>query len=512
MHATDVAPGRPYLVFGALLFFLGALMCGGGSYGAVFGKQPDAGWIALPGVLLALLGALLAVRHLPQRLQAGAGKFSVSFSGEVALPADNAAEIQRREDLDDGRYKTRLHELQADQTLPGAAARPFQLTEDHVELSILPSAQPMVPMYFLDKHFRILDWNEACTLIFDRTMEGRRGKPITNWVYWLDNYKDIAEESKKKFSDPSNFPVIDVEILKYHSIRYGHVQFKKRAYHIPHDDYYEREKGDRHVGWLVILEPIFSDTEASLRYNADIIHYLGFTQIWTEYSISYDKVLTNTKVYPELLNVLVGETGPLSAIPPEARVLDLGAGTGNLAVRLAMPSKRRTVVALDNNQAMLEVLKSKCGPLVRDDDRGPGVMVVKQDINSLFGLKDNDFDVVVLNNVLYGIEDPIVCLKEACRVLKPGGELRLSGPRADSDADALFDRIRNDLKENNLRDEYRVELEHVLYINKVQLNNHLYKYSTDRVIQLLQEAGFARITHRSDDAYAGQNMLLVAAK
>jgi 2-polyprenyl-3-methyl-5-hydroxy-6-metoxy-1,4-benzoquinol methylase len=415
-----MTPARTYVVFGALLFFLGALMCGGGSYGVIIDGRSGAGWITLLGVLLALLGAFLAVRHLPKSLQAEAGKLSMSFADYVQKSADNMAEIQRREDSVDGEYGNRLRELEADRTLPGAAAEPFRIVEDHVELSILPSSQPMTPMYFLDKYFRILDWNEAFSLVFDGTMEGRRGKPITNWVYWLENYKEIAEESKKKFSDPENFPVIDIETLKYNSLRYGHVEFKKRAYYIPHDDFYSREGGDRYLGWLVILEPVFADSEAHLKYNADIIQRLGFTQIWTEYSISYDKVLTNTKVYPELLGILVGETGPLSAIPPEARVLDLGAGTGNLTLELAVPSQRRTVVAMDNNQAMLEVLKSKCGPLVRDDDKGPGVMVVKQDINSLYGLKDNDFDVTILNNVLYSIEDPLACLKEAHRVLKPG--------------------------------------------------------------------------------------------
>jgi hypothetical protein len=76
----------------------------------------------------------------------------------------------------------------------------------------------------------------------------------------------------------------------------------------------------------------------------------------------------------------------------------------------------------------------------------------------------------------------------------------------------LFARIRKDLKENGALDEYRAELEHVLYINKIKLNKYLYKDTTDRVVELLKSAGFSRITHRSEDAYAGQNMLVVAVK
>jgi hypothetical protein len=46
----------------------------------------------------------------------------------------------------------------------------------------------------------------------------------------------------------------------------------------------------------------------------------------------------------------------------------------------------------------------KCAPFLREDAQGPGVIAIKQDISSLYGLDDGFFDYVVLNNVLYSLE------------------------------------------------------------------------------------------------------------
>ena len=40
----------------------------------------------------------------------------------------------------------------------------------------------MSPMYLLDEGFRIVDWNFAFSLAFDRSMEGRRGLSVREWA------------------------------------------------------------------------------------------------------------------------------------------------------------------------------------------------------------------------------------------------------------------------------------------------------------------------------------------
>lgn len=506
---------KAYVVFGALLFGLGAVLC----IAAVFSNSGTSIGVILVGGPLAVLGAFLAVRHLPEEF--GAEKSSIIIKWRKLLtqqevPGKQPELVERRRDersQEYSEYQNRRRELEADKSLPGAAAEPFEDIEDQVNLSFLPSSQPMVPMYFLDRYFRILDWNEAFGLAFDRTMDGRRGKPITSWVYWLENYKELAKESKNKFSDPNNLPIIDIETLEYKSSRYGKMRFKKRAYHIPHDDFYNRTGENRYVGWLVVLEPIFNNTEAAFQYNKDIVERLGLSQLWHEYSISYDNILLNTEIYLELLSTMVGEVGPLGEIPPESRVLDLGAGTGNLAIKLAEPTKRRTVVAMDNSRAMLEILKFKGGGLLREDDKGPGILTIQQDVNSLYGLKDNNFDAVFMNNVLYAVDDPLECFKEIRRVLKSQGEVRISGPRSDSNVKILFEEIKKSLKKKEgVFKKYKADYETVRYINEIQLKKYLYRHSTDEVGKILKAAGFSKISHKSEDIYANQNMLIAAIK
>jgi SAM-dependent methyltransferase len=72
-------------------------------------------------------------------------------------------------------------------------------------------------------------------------------------------------------------------------------------------------------------------------------------------------------------------------------VLDLGAGTGNATSLLAEREAHRLVVAIDNNPVMLSMLRDKCAPFLREDAQGPGVIAIKQDISSLYGL-DVAFD------------------------------------------------------------------------------------------------------------------------
>ena len=100
---------------------------------------------------------------------------------------------------------------------------------------------------------------------------------------------------------------------------------------------------------------------------------------------------------------------------------------------------------------MLNVLRQKCEPFLREDTEGPGVIAIKQDVGSLYGLDDGFFDYVVLNNVLYSLEPEAAkaCLKEAHRVLKPGGELRFSEPKKGNKLSKVLDQIGRDLKSNN---------------------------------------------------------------
>ena len=392
--------------------------------------------------------------------------------------------------------------------IPGAAAPPLSpsglaLASD---LLIRPSAYPMTPMYMLDKYYRIIDWNLAFSLAFDGTMEGRIGHSVLEWTYWLDNYESVFDHGSKVFKDERALPLIDKETIQFTSARYGKLTAVKRAYQIPDDN------GDC-LAWLATLQLTFVDSYEE-QYKTELIRLLGLDQLWTEYATSYDRVLLNTKVYPELIARITGSApgdGPRK-LAPNAVILDLGAGTGNITKLLMEESRQRTILAVEQNRAMLDILRCKCSRYVSEDKQGPGVVIARQDVTSLYGFEDECCDVVIINNVLYSIANYRACLSEAFRVLRPGGELRLSEPRSDTSLDALFGRIASDLQESGKYEEIEADFLRVKEINYFRLKPMLNRWTVEEMKTKVRSVGFSEITYASEDVYAGQSMLLCAVK
>lgn len=100
-----------------------------------------------------------------------------------------------------------------------------------------------------------------------------------------------------------------------------------------------------------------------------------------------------------------------AAIAPGERVLIVGAGTG-LDLLYLPPACH--VTAIDLTPSMLERLRARARRL------GLEVDAHVMDGHAL-AFPDASFDVVVLHLILAVIPDPAQCLKEAERVLRPGG-------------------------------------------------------------------------------------------
>jgi ubiquinone/menaquinone biosynthesis C-methylase UbiE len=388
--------------------------------------------------------------------------------------------------------------------IPGEGAPAFDALSALPSRPHIPTSHPMVPMYVLDSSFRILDWNDAFTLAFDRTMEGRRGLSVLEWVYFLDNYEQVLEHGSGVFAKDKVPPDIDIEALEFTSLTYGKISATKRAYRIPNDD-------GGCFGWLVILEPEFEDRAKSIQYYHDLLQVLQSDLMWSHYAMSYDRVLNRTDSYPELLNSMIGARGDLPEIPPHTYVLDLGAGTGNLTWKLADPAKGRYIVALDNNDSMLRILRERCQERLRGDGEGPGIDVIKQDINTLYGLQDCFFDYAMLNNVLYDLDDPMLCLRGVHRVLRQGGEVRVSGPKRNTNLDRLFRQLRAELARKSVLDELARDLERVEAIHRRHLADRLYRWDVPDLERMLRETDLTP-TYATDKAYAGQAMVVSARK
>ncbi len=230
--------------------------------------------------------------------------------------------VQRRELP--ARLRARREAYACTKEIPGHDAPEFDLLTGSSSIRGLPSVDSMLPTYLLDSNYRILDWNDAFALVFDRTMEGRRGMNVLEWTFFLDTFEEVLDHGAGVFGDPHSLPAIDIETIRYTSRRYGKISAVKRAYRVPDD------RGDC-AGWLVCLEPDFADRANAKQFLMELVTTRQRNLMWSEYAMSYDMVLTNTTVYPELIDTILGEKPPLTPIPPEARVLDLGAGTGNIA-------------------------------------------------------------------------------------------------------------------------------------------------------------------------------------
>lgn len=94
-------------------------------------------------------------------------------------------------------------------------------------------------------------------------------------------------------------------------------------------------------------------------------------------------------------------------------ILIVGAGTG-----LDLPYLKGgySITATDLTPAMLRKLENRARKIgVKVDAR---VMDGQQ-----LAIENNSFDYVILNLILAVIPNPVLCLQEAARVLKPGGQL-----------------------------------------------------------------------------------------
>lgn len=132
------------------------------------------------------------------------------------------------------------------------------------------------------------------------------------------------------------------------------------------------------------------------------------TTFWKKYFTAYD-VLNLVIPYQELLESIISTAN----IKQNDLVLDVGSGTGNLAIKLKKSGAH--VTALDSSKEGLERHKQK-------DEKAKTML---HDAVKPLPFSDNHFDKIVSNNTIYTLEpskrDNI--FKEFYRVLKPGGRI-----------------------------------------------------------------------------------------
>jgi ubiquinone/menaquinone biosynthesis C-methylase UbiE len=131
-------------------------------------------------------------------------------------------------------------------------------------------------------------------------------------------------------------------------------------------------------------------------------------------AVDYDAMehrAVNALFVSDLLDALASTGGR-----PTIDILDLGTGTAQIPIELCKRFTNCRVMAVDAAGHMLELARynvEAAGLIER-------IQLVQADAKRL-GFEDDFFDVVMSNSIVHHIPEPIRTLREAVRVVKPGG-------------------------------------------------------------------------------------------
>lgn len=211
---------------------------------------------------------------------------------------------------------------------------------------------------------------------------------------------------------------------------------------------------------------------------------------WSIYANYYDAMCKLNPSYDSMLTMVVEHFERLN-LYPDARVLDVGGGTGNLLLRLAKLHPQISFVHLDLDEGMLG--------LAREKYQAHSITNVELVRASFLEWKHEKgtFDVIVSTNALYAIQPHQTALELMHRLLRSTGKLVLVDfGRRQNTNDWLFYLIRNGIANYGWKRTYRIVVDNWEAARQnrrttaAQKQGHYWLHSTDEFTAALSEAQF----------------------
>jgi ubiquinone/menaquinone biosynthesis C-methylase UbiE len=135
---------------------------------------------------------------------------------------------------------------------------------------------------------------------------------------------------------------------------------------------------------------------------------------------SMDHSSVNRLFVDDLLNAAnsAGFAERLASRTERLRVLDVGTGTAQIPIEFCQRPGNVDMVAIDLAAEMLLLAEQN----IRDAGLHGSILLEHVDAKEL-PFDDGEFDWVISNSIVHHIPEPLDCLREMQRVLKPGGLL-----------------------------------------------------------------------------------------
>jgi ubiquinone/menaquinone biosynthesis C-methylase UbiE len=112
----------------------------------------------------------------------------------------------------------------------------------------------------------------------------------------------------------------------------------------------------------------------------------------------------------------------LAHLRPGSRILDLGCGHGRITQLVAKLVADLDIVAVDLTRDLLDSF------VLQPGDNGCRLQLLQVNLEGGLPFGDGRFDAAVSARVFHYLSDPIACVRDAGRVVRPGGRVVISVP------------------------------------------------------------------------------------